>query len=550
MQLGKTASGTMFNLPLKARKLTHTHVVGGTRLGKSKLIENMIIEDISDHRGLCLLDWNGPLYYDLLKWITRFKPARRIVLINPSVGDYVVGFNPFRPLPGLDTTVQVNRRISAVLKTWGDSPNEMPTFSRMAALIFTFAVQMNETLPVAELLLRRENKKLREWLIGQLPENSVARSQWLQLNNYNERDWNTNTLSTQNRLTRFLGSNSVRRFLGLKSGTLDIFKEMQQGSIILVNLGASDSLDKESAAVFGSLFLNELFESAMRFANNPSKQNPDVFFLYLDEFQEYITKDMTGMLDQVLKSGLSLVMAHQHLGQLGEGHWLRRSLTANARNKIVFGGLDFESAKELALDMFLKNINERQVVENYYTLMNHMTKVREKVAGYGSGKGMNQGAFEIPDVYAGTSAGESESNSTWESDVPFHDVRQERVISHRDSWSYEEKVSRYAEALIGQARRCAIARVINTTDKGLGLAEHPEAIRTLLAEDWDTGPDNIRKHELRLYQERGAVSADEADRQIDQDIVRFLGKAGAKSGEVNTERPKVYVRRKKTDKSD
>ena len=325
---------------------------------------------------------------------------------------------------------------------------------------------------------------------------------------------------------------------------------MQQGSIILVNLGASDSLDKDSAAVFGSLFLNELFESAMRFANNPSRQNPDAFFLYLDEFQEYITKDMTGMLDQVLKSGLSLVMAHQHLGQLGEGHWLRRSLTANARNKIVFGGLDFESAKELAIDMFLKNINERQVIENYYSLLNHMKKVRETVTGYGSGKGSSSGAFEIPEVYEGTSAGESATESQWESTVPFYDVTQERVVTHRDSWSYEEKISRYAEALIGQARRCAVARVVNTTEKGIGLAEHPEAIRTLRAEDWDTGQENIRKHELRLYQEQGAVPAAEADRLIDEDILRFLGRAGTKSGEASTERPAAYVRRKKPAGSD
>ena len=103
--------------------------------------------------------------------------------------------------------------------------------------------------------------------------------------------------------------------MGLTSGNLNLREAMDQGKIILVNLGSSASLDRESARVFASLMLNEFFETAMLRANEaPASDKPRPFALYLDEFQEYITEDIAAMLDQVRKGGLHMVLAHQHLG--------------------------------------------------------------------------------------------------------------------------------------------------------------------------------------------------------------------------------------------
>ena len=88
--------------------------------------------------------------------------------------------------------------------------------------------------------------------------------------------------------------------------------------ILLINLGYSLELDRESAQVFASLFLNEFLETAMRRANKGTlrARSRASFRLYLDEFQEYITDDMCAMLDEVLKGGLHMVLAHQHFRPL------------------------------------------------------------------------------------------------------------------------------------------------------------------------------------------------------------------------------------------
>jgi hypothetical protein len=142
---------------------------------------------------------------------------------------------------------------------------------------------------------------------------------------------------------------------------------MNQGSIILVNLGSSGFLDREAARVFASLLLNEFFESAMlRATQAPSGEKPKTFNLYLDEFQEYITDDIGSMLDQVRKGGLHMVLAHQHLGHLADNQRLLQSILTNARMRAVFGGLSYADACLLANEMFLPDLNERQIKKAYY----------------------------------------------------------------------------------------------------------------------------------------------------------------------------------------
>ena len=100
----------------------------------------------------------------------------------------------------------------------------------------------------------------------------------------------------------------------------------------------------------------------MRRANRSrTGDKPRHFILYLDEFQEYITEDIAAMLDQVRKGGLHLVLAHQHLAHLQKAPTLLDSVLTNARIRAVFGGLPYESAELLANEMFLPDLNTRQI---------------------------------------------------------------------------------------------------------------------------------------------------------------------------------------------
>lgn len=391
--VGQDAEGRPLALKPEIRRSTHMHVIGGSGKGKSKFLQWLIERDIREGHGLCLIDWHGTLYKDILRYCAQlevglYNDFRSLILLNPSQPDYVTGFNPFMN-QGADIATQVSRRIDATIRPWGiTDTNLMPTFERICRLLYTFAVEQRETLPNAAHLLQFDKPELRQYAIDVISD-SYIKQQWQQLAQIKTfHDWKEFVLSTENRLSRFLASKTIKRFMGLTTGNLNLREAMDQGKIILVNLGSSSFLDRESARVFASLMLNEFFETAMLRANEaPAGQKPRSFTLYLDEFQEYITEDIAGMLDQVRKGGLHMVLAHQHLGHLVDNQRLLQSILTNARIRAVFGGLSYSDASLLANEMFLSDLNTRQIKKAYYHtihLFDEQTRIiRSRSTGYG-----------------------------------------------------------------------------------------------------------------------------------------------------------------------
>jgi hypothetical protein len=371
--IGKDANGRDVWITPEMRRNSHMYAVGGTRTGKSKFVEWMDRQDIREGNGFTVVDWHGTLYSDLIEYCAQMEIGlnhdfRKIILINPSDSEFITGFNPFMN-QGEDISTQVSHRIDATIRPWGiTDTNVMPTFERVCRLLYTFAVEQRETLPNVAKLLQFDKPELREFAIDKITD-SYVQQQWREVAQINRfRDWKDFVLSTENRLGRFLSSTTIKRFMGLKENNLDIAEAMDKGHIILINLGASGFLDREAARVFASLLLNEFFECAMSRAKEYRKRNekPPLYTLYLDEFQEYITEDIGSMLDEVLKGGLHMVLAHQHLGHLVDNPRLLRSILTNARIRAVFGGLSVADASLLAEEMFLPELNERQIKKAIY----------------------------------------------------------------------------------------------------------------------------------------------------------------------------------------
>lgn len=416
--IGLDASGQRVSITPKMRQSTHMHIIGGSGTGKSKLVEVMNRREIREGHGFCLVDWHGTLYADVLRYCAHLdvglhKDFRSLILVNPSQPDYIVGFNPFMN-QGDDISTQVSRRIDATIRPWGiTDTNLMPTFERVCRLLYTFAVEQRETLPNSAHLLQFDKPELREFAIQNISDPYI-RQQWQQLAHVKSfRDWREFVLSTENRLGRFLSSKTIKRFMGLREGNIDLVEAMDQGSIILVNLGASGFLDREAARVFASLLLNEFFESAMlRATQSPPGEKPKTFTLYLDEFQEYITDDIGSMLDQVRKGGLHMVLAHQHLGHLVDNPRLLQSVLTNARIRAVFGGLSYADACLLANEMFLPDLNARQIKKAYYHTIHLYEEQSRLMTSESYGKGSSEGRNWTKGRGSSTSTGTGHSSSS------------------------------------------------------------------------------------------------------------------------------------------
>jgi hypothetical protein len=89
---------------------------------------------------------------------------------------------------------------------------------------------------------------------------------------------------------------------------------MDEGKIFLVNL-AKGKLGEDTASLLGSLLVSSTGLTGIRRADTPEEARRD-FYLYLDEFHTFTTLSLAGMLSELRKYRINLILAHQYLSQL------------------------------------------------------------------------------------------------------------------------------------------------------------------------------------------------------------------------------------------
>lgn len=360
--LGYAADKKPVRLTAEERK-THMHVIGSSGTGKSKFLEALIRQDLQSRQGFCLIDPHGSLYHDVLNFCA-FKVFRRdIVLLDLSNPQSVIGFNPFkRPHDG-DISVQVDRRIAATVHAWGVAgTDETPTLERTLRLIYTTLIENRLSFHHAQYLIDFNSKQIRSDFVKSLAS-PLIRREWEELEQLKAKDFRSEVLSAKNRLFRLLTSKALTRFLNASRTMLDLSDIIESGKVLLVNLAPSSHLSAENAKVFGALLVNEFFEAAAT-RNIRGGRKPNPYFLYLDEFQTFVSIDIARMLDQVRKFGLFTVLAHQRFGQLDED--VTDAVLANCRIKAVFGGLPVESARLMAEEMFIGELDPMKIKVSIY----------------------------------------------------------------------------------------------------------------------------------------------------------------------------------------
>ena len=364
---------------------THEHVIGSSGSGKSKYLEARMRGYLRNGQGFALLDPHGTLYDDIVGFCAHYALDREIILLNVSKPDQIVGFNPFSRAPVGDVSVQVDRRIAATMHAWGvRDTDQTPTLARTLRLVYTVMLEQNLGLPQIQHLIDFNAREIRSSLIEQL-DSALVQKEWRELQMLKAKEWRDETLSAKNRLFKFLTSDVLCRFMGLPGRSINLRDVMDQGKVLLVNLAESDHLSHENARAFGALLGNEFFENALRRERDESGRPPQPYFLLMDEFQAFMSVDVANMLDQVRKFGLFLTLAHQRFGQLDEN--MPDAVLTNCRVKAVFGGLPAQSARLMAEELFIGDLDPKRIKAAIYQTKFWPEYRRDKVYSHGTSQG-------------------------------------------------------------------------------------------------------------------------------------------------------------------
>jgi DNA helicase HerA-like ATPase len=323
-------------LPSEAR-LRHIHVVGATGTGKSTLLLNLMVQDAEHGNGFALLDPHGDLVDEVLARLPERREAD-VVLVDPS-DPRPVGFNIFQVHSELERTllasdlVAVFRRLST---SWGDQMHSVLANSILAFL------ESDRGGTLADLRRFLVEPEYRASFLTSVRDEEV-RYYWTKEFPLLAGKPQAPILT---RLDTFLRPKVVRTMVASLQNTIDISRIIRDGQILLVKL-SQGTIGEENAALLGSLFVSQIHLNVLaRQAQRPGDRRP--FFLYLDEFQHFVTPSMATLLTGARKFGLGLVLAHQELRQLvNQDKDVAAAVLNNAATRVAFRCGE-EDAKRLA----------------------------------------------------------------------------------------------------------------------------------------------------------------------------------------------------------
>ncbi len=290
----------------------HMYVIGKTGMGKSTMLENMIIQDIQNGEGLAVVDPHG----DLVEKVIDFVPEHRlddVIYFNPADMNFPIAFNIVEQVDDEYKNLIANGLVGVFKKIWADSWGPRLEYILINCILSLLDYPGATLLDVTRVLV---DPGYRKKVIKKIKD-PIVRQFWVnEYNNYSEKFRNEAIAPIQNKVGQFLSSSLIRNIVGQEHSTIDVRKEMDNGKILLMNL-SKGRIGEENAALLGAMMITRIQLAAMSRVDIPETQRRD-FYLYVDEFQNFSTESFASILSEARKYRLNITMAHQYIEQLSD----------------------------------------------------------------------------------------------------------------------------------------------------------------------------------------------------------------------------------------
>lgn len=312
----------------------HLYIIGKSGVGKTKLLELMLRQDVTYGHGLCLIDPHGDVIDAMLDYIPKER-IEDVCIIDPSDTEYPASFNP---LSNVDPTFkfQLTQGLIEVLQkqfgaNWAPRLEHVFRFTCLALLDYPYATMRG-------MISMLTDRNYRQKVVEYITDDMVKRFFAIEFADWSEKFDTDAIIPLVNKLGQFLSDPLLRNIFGQRENKIDISKLMNSKKIIFINL-SKGRIGEENSSFFGSMFLTKIKQAGMERANIPEKERTD-FYIYVDEFQNVVTQTFENILSEARKYGLNLTMAHQYVGQINSK--IYQAVLGNTGSLICFrvGGED------------------------------------------------------------------------------------------------------------------------------------------------------------------------------------------------------------------
>ncbi|TAK03784.1 type IV secretory system conjugative DNA transfer family protein [Patescibacteria group bacterium] len=297
----------------EADRQRHMYVMGKSGAGKTQLIASLAVQDIKAGRGVAVVDPHGDLIEHLLANIPKER-VDDVVHFCPSDTDRPMGLNMLECKDPSQKDMAVQEMIAIFYKLF---PPEMigPMFEHhMRNAMLTLMSDPEQAGSIIEIPRMFSDVDFQNKWRAKITD-PVVMSYWV-----NEVDKTSDFHKSEmlgyliSKVGRFVENEMMRNIIGQQESSFDFREVMDEGKILLVNLSKGKTGDV-NAELLGLIIVSKLQMAALARADMPESERRD-FYLYIDEFQNFITDSIATILSEARKYRLDLIIAHQYVGQL------------------------------------------------------------------------------------------------------------------------------------------------------------------------------------------------------------------------------------------
>ena len=299
-------------------RFRHTYLIGQTGTGKSTLLITQALEDLRKWNGFCLMDPHGELCDHIMNWFPKER-INDLIYFDLSNTEYPIAFNPLDgPETDDERDVVTNDLIEMFVSMYGEEifgPRIQDYFRNACFLL----MEQPEGGTLIDIMRLFTDDAFAESKIRNV-KNPIIASWWNKTyKKMGDREKAEIIPFIQAKFGPFTTGTYVRNIIGQPKSAFDFGQAMQEGKIILCKL-AKGLVGEENSKLIGRMVAMQIKLAALKRAAIEEKDRKP-FFLYVDEFQNYVSQSFESILSEARKYRLGLTIAHQYMDQLHQ-KWL------------------------------------------------------------------------------------------------------------------------------------------------------------------------------------------------------------------------------------
>lgn len=346
-------------LPVEALE-KHAYISGQIGSGKSELMKT-IFYHLQQHTfepdkkaSLILLDPHGDLAEEVLAFDLNKEQQERIIFIDPLEPEFKAIINPF-DMDSEDLNsivVRTEQLVNAFDEIIQDADLTPTMKSFLPPCISTLLQTPNTTLKDLKNFIEDTNKSN----LATLGKRNTIRAHrdFFITEHYKNKIFSRTKSSILNRINTILGKHFFEKLLIGKS-TISLQQEIENGKIIIFRF--SPNMADEASDYAGRLIIASILGIAKaRSALDKRLRVPT--YLFIDEFQNYISDSLRVILSQARKWNLRLILANQHIEQI-ENKDIRNEILTNTGVKIL-GQFHTQTSSSIISNMDIQKIYKRE----------------------------------------------------------------------------------------------------------------------------------------------------------------------------------------------